>query len=73
MKYTTEVVVYEFKKPSAGHRVRLGFRSGVTKEFMTDSSGTAKVEHETSGRAEIYVNGAKKQTVDTPGRFFVYL
>ena len=73
MSYTTVVVVYEFQKPSSGHEVILGFFGGNTKEFTTDSSGTAYVQHESTGRAEVFVDGRKRDTINAPGKCIIYL
>jgi hypothetical protein len=80
MSYTTEVVVYQNGKPSSGHRVSLGFNglfnSGMTKDYSTDSSGTAHIQHELKGDANVYIDGNHSNhgtTLNTPGRVTVYL
>jgi hypothetical protein len=60
MSYISEVIIYQNGKPSSGRHVALGFKGlfgGVTKDCITDSNGTARIEHESNGNADIYING----------------
>ena len=56
-----------------GARVRLGFTFGLTDTVYTDSDGEAVVEHSSTGQATVYVNGAKRGTMNTPGRKLVFI
>lgn len=40
---------------------------GMSDPVYTDSSGTAVISHSATGTATIYVNGSKKETMNTPG------
>ena len=78
MSHTTEVIVYMNGKPSSGHEVSLEFAGygGFTDKFMTNSSGVARVRHESSGHVYVYVDGDHSghgTTDQAPGRIYVYL
>jgi len=46
---------------------------GFTTPAYTDPKGVAYVSHSSTGRANIYVNGAKKGAMETPGEDIIYL
>jgi len=76
MTHTSIIVVYKNGRPSSGHQVSLSFSTGVTKDFMTDSSGVARVQHDSNGHAKIFVDGNHSShgtTLDAPGKKEVYL
>lgn len=74
---TSRITVYRNGKPFPGASVSLeytGFtQMGFTKKFTTNSSGVAFVEHSSTGRATIYVNGQSQKSMNTPGEEVVYL
>lgn len=53
--------------------VNLGFFDGVAKGAYTDSNGEAVISHSNTGQATVYVDGADKGTMTTPGRKHIYL
>jgi len=46
---------------------------GFTSLFYTNSDGVAYVEHSSTGRANVYINGSKKGGINTPGQEVFYL
>lgn len=56
-----------------GARVALGFSNGVTDSVYTDSDGEAVIEHRTTGKATVYVNGQDKGSMNTPGRKLIFI
>jgi|GEM_PF-2006766 len=73
----SEVRVYHRDGSAAsGLRVALGFDGlfgGVTVAVYTDRNGVALIEHASSGKAHVYVDGSDVQTFDAPGRTVVRL
>lgn len=80
-KYTSQVTVYKGGKPKSRSRVALLFSwgmmgSGWSKDAYTDSSGVAYVEHDSQGKAQIYVDGefnSHRTEGNFPGKATVYL
>ena len=74
---TTRITVYRNQKPLKGAQVSLEYsgltQMGFTKKFSTNSDGVAYVEHSSTGRATIWVNGQSKGSVNSPGKEVVYL
>lgn len=74
---TTRIEVYRNGKPAKNIKVCLeytGFtQMGFTKNFYTNSEGVAYVEHSSTGRANVYLNGIKKGSLTTPGQEVFYL
>ena len=68
---TSRITVYRNNRPLAGASVSLeysGFtQMGFTKKFTTNSDGVAFVEHSSTGKAMIYVNGQSQRNMTTPG------
>ena len=76
MSHTTKVSVFENGKPAKGRNVSLEFWEGMTKGFITDDSGTACVDHESTGHVKVYVDGNysnHRTTGDAPGHIKVSL
>src|SRR6266540_2636252 len=65
MSHTTKVSVFENGKPAKGRNVSLEFWEGMTKGFITDDSGTACVDHESTGHVKVYVDGNYSNTRPT--------
>ena len=77
---TTVVTVLRGDRPLKGKKVSLEFThflsGGLTKKFVTDSSGQAHVQHKQKGRVKVYVDGnhSSHKTVGTvPGNITVFL
>lgn len=74
---TSRITVYRNGKPLVGASVSLeysGFtQMGFTKKFTTNREGVAYVEHSSTGKAKIYVNGSSQRSMNTPGEEAVYL
>jgi|WetSurMetagenome_2_1015567.scaffolds.fasta_scaffold227334_3 hypothetical protein len=64
-------VVHHDGTPASGRRVVLGFPFGNTSSFLTDRDGEAKVEHESSGRATVFVDGRNCTSFHAPGSISV--
>lgn len=56
-----------------GSRVALGFGNGNTDSVYTNSDGEAVIEHTTTGRATVYVNGKDMGSMNAPGRKLVFI
>lgn len=52
-----------------GVRVTLGFAAGNSKPAHTDRYGRAVVEHNSTGRATVYVSGRNCGSFHAPGRY----
>ena len=74
---TSKVTVYRNGKLAKNVRVTLEYSgwttSGFTQKFYTDSTGTAYVEHSSTGRASVYLDGQRKGEMNTPGQEIFYL
>lgn len=67
MKYSRIHVQYHDGSKPHGAEVVLGFTMGMTTPAYTDRYGDAVVEHESVGRAEVYVNGENTGSFHAPG------
>ena len=54
-------------KPVGGARVVLSLSGGQTHSAHTDSDGYAKVNHESTGEATIFVDGSEIRKMRAPG------
>jgi hypothetical protein len=59
--------------PARGVRVVLGFGPGQTSAILTDRHGEARIEHASTGRARVYVNGRETTSFHAPGTATVTL
>ena len=41
--------------------------AGMSRAVYTDANGIAEVQHSSSGKADIYINGKRCGTMQTPG------
>lgn len=53
--------------PARGVRVVLGFTWGHSEAVRTNENGEARIEHDTRGRATIFVDGREVASFETPG------
>jgi len=78
-KYISIVYVqYKSGSKPKGVRVSLSISGGLlsggtTKTFYTDKDGRAMIEHSSTGKATVYVNGIKKGTFRVPGETVVFI
>lgn len=75
---TTKISVYRNNKPASNVKVTLeytGFTNmGFTAPCYTNSEGIAFVEHSSSGRANVYLDGKMmKEGISTPGHDVLHL
>lgn len=76
---TSIVKVYNNKygKWEANAKVVLGWNGiasvGHSRPVYTNSQGIATIEHSSSGKAEVYVNGKLMGHMKTPGSYLVEL
>jgi hypothetical protein len=61
------IQVQKYGKPISGARVVLSFSVGQTDPAYTDSDGNAKVNHESTGEATIFVDGNETRKMRAPG------
>jgi len=76
MNYSTIHVQYRDGSKPKGTKVVLGFTGGLggmSKPAYTDSDGTAMVEHESTGHADVYVSGSKRGSLRAPGETVVFI
>ncbi|MEE9356311.1 MAG: hypothetical protein V3U75_12035 [Methylococcaceae bacterium] len=66
-------VQYSDGSKPKGKKVTLGFSSGTTSPAYTDFEGKAVIEHASTGRATVYVNGSDKGTFNAPGTHSAFL
>jgi hypothetical protein len=69
----TIIRVLRGDKPVNRARVVLSFTWGQTNAVYTDSDGVAEVHHESTGHAEIFVDGSPRGSLMAPGRKTVHL
>ena len=73
----TRITVYRNDRPLSGASVSLEYngiaQNGFTAKFTTNADGVAYVEHTSTGRASVFINGSKKGSVFTPGQEVYYL
>ncbi len=74
---TSKITVYKNQKPASGIKVTLEFSGianvGFTKPVYTDSNGVALVEHASTGKANVYINGSRKGSIHAPNQDIYYL
>lgn len=56
-----------------GKKVEISINGAFAKAAYTDSSGTAVIEHSSSGSAKVYVNGSCVGTFRAPGETAVFV
>jgi hypothetical protein len=61
------IQVRKHGKPVSGARVVLSFSGGQTHSAYTDSDGYAKVNHDSTGEATIFVDGSDERKMRAPG------
>lgn len=68
MATSTVYVYFASGSPKSGARVVLSFdHGGVSDAFLTDRNGKAVIDHSTTGRAKVIVDGTTKLTDRFPG------
>ena len=74
-KYYSKVhVQYKSGSKASGAKVCLSFTSGgVTKNFYTDSNGTAIIEHASRGEAKVIVRGTTRAKIQAPGETVAFI
>lgn len=74
---TSKVTVYRNGKPASNIKITLEYtglsQSGFTTPAYTNSSGIATINHSSTGKATIYVNGSSRRSMNTPGSDIIYL
>lgn len=74
---TSKITIYRNQVPARGVRISLEyigwFQSGFTSNYYTNEEGVACIEHHSTGRADVYINGKKEGTMRTPGSEVYYL
>ena len=74
---TSKVTIYRNQVPARGLRVSLEytglFQSGFTSNYYTNDDGEAYIEHASTGKATVFINGNAKGTMKTPGSEVYYL
>ncbi len=72
MLASTIIVQYSSGTPAKRVRVSMSLEcGGSTGDFFTDNYGMAIVEHSSSGRATVYVQGHRYGTFHAPGKYAV--
>lgn len=66
-------VEYRLGGKAINKKVTLGFNWGVTSPAFTDRYGVAIIQHESVGRAKVFVNGYKVGEFNAPGETVVFL
>lgn len=68
-------IIVQYHDGSAARRVRvvLGFSGGNTDGVYTDGNGHAVVEHISTGKAAVYVDGQQRERFRAPGKCVVTL
>ena len=77
MKAISKITIYRNRLPARGVRVALEytgwFTAGFTSNYYTNEEGVALIEHETKGKAIVYVNGREEGRMRVPGSEVYYL
>lgn len=73
MPASTIIVQYRDGSAARNVRVVLGFTAGMTSDKYTDSRGHVVVEHNSIGKATVYVNGKEVEKFHAPGKCAVTL
>jgi len=73
----SKITIYRNQIPARGVRISLEynglFQSGFTSNYYTNEEGVAYIEHASTGRATLYINGEEKGKMRTPGSEVYYL
>ncbi len=73
----SKVTIYRNQVPARGVRISLEyislFQSGSTPNYYTNDEGVAYIEHSSTGKATVYINGESKWKMMTPGSEVYYL
>lgn len=73
----SKITVYKYNKPAKNIRISLEFTGftnmGFTRTFYTNNNGIAFVEHASSGKAKVYIDGKRIGTITAPGSDVYYL
>ena len=68
---TTKITILRNGRPVQYVQVSLEYRGltqmGLTKKYSTDRDGIAYIEHSSTGRAYIWVDGKERGSMMTPG------
>ena len=74
---TSRITIYRNQVPARGVRVSLEysglFQSGFTSNYYTNEEGVAFIDHTSTGKADVYINGMKQGSMRTPGSEVYYL
>lgn len=74
---TSKISVHRNGQPAANIKITLEYtgltQSGFTSPAYTNSDGIALVEHSSTGKANVYINGSKIRSIDTPGSHIFHL
>ncbi len=75
--YRSKIYV-QYKSGSIAKSVKVvlgfnGFLGGMTRAVYTDTEGKAIIEHQSRGKATIYVKGHKVGTINAPGESVVFI
>lgn len=74
--YSKIHVQYKDGSKASGVKVCMeftGLLGGFTKDFYTDSHGTAIISHQSRGTAKVYVKGMNKGTINAPAETVVFI
>jgi 5-hydroxyisourate hydrolase-like protein (transthyretin family) len=67
-------VQYKSGNPAKSVKVTLGMHAGgMTKPVYTDKDGRAVLDHSSTGKATVFVNGKDKGTMSTPGDIYIFI
>jgi len=73
----TKIKVYRNSKPVRNVKVSLEFngvmQSGFSKSAYTNANGVALVSHSSTGKANVWIDGKKRGTMNTPGSDVYYI
>lgn len=73
----SKITVYRNGQPVYNVKVTLEYtgmtQAGFTSPAYTNSSGVAMVNHSSTGKANVWVNGSKKGSMNTPGSDSYYI
>lgn len=74
---SSKVIVFRRGMPASNFKVTLEYsgltQMGFTTPTYTDESGVAHINHRSTGKAMIYVDGMSRKTMLTPGTEKIYL
>lgn len=74
---TSKITVFRNGKTASNIKVTLEYRgltqSGFTSPAYTNSMGVAIVSHSSTGKANIYINGTLRESMNTPNDKIVHI